>query len=696
MKSNTKLLRSSVRLFVKLLFCSISLIWTLPTHTVHAQWEFAGWFGGGMYPAIVQDTQDPQVLFLTSDVAGLWRSENGGETWQFKNNGLTNLNISFIAIAPSDNQRVYAASSRGLHVSEDRGDNWTLCHNDPTLTFKRPWNYRSIAIDPKSPNHLWVATANGKVYESTDACRSWKDLHFEFNEKKDQTLVAIAFDDKLQKLFVASSFNIRAYTYYNDEWSDLYFNPDRKQIYDLLMYQDEWFMAMEDRVLYSRDNGKSWQESSPIPKGKVARIALHPDLDSNTLVIAWHHKWSGGMLRSRNKGHTWETFPNLQLDLNTKLSPTRVWMKNLQRPNSLLWDTHNQNTLFYTDSWGVWKSTDAGKTWHEAIQGAPNTSGSDIEVGPLGQVAVATMDQGLLLSEDGGKTYQSLLPQKAQDSHISGHYWRILWLDEANLLVTSTSWHRASNTVYIVNTQSRSWHEAKGLQILATYNTLWGKSYARALAQDKLNTNVIYLGMDGDKGGGIFISEDRGESWTLMNPQPDARKIYNALATDPTDSSIYWGTCDKWDGIAKYSPSQSSWSSTFSPSKCIFNLQLDDSGTVYAGTANQGGVLYSSKDKGERWKELFADPQTDAIDGIWIHPQHPTHLYISTMQWNSKAPATIYKSPDSGRHWIPDNDGLPTHSGAADFSYDSQSQTLYVLLSAGGVYKKSLSETPSS
>ena len=87
-------------------------------------WEFSGWYGGGCYPAVIVDPNIKGRLYLLSDVAGLWRSDNGGDKWYFVNEGIVNLKTAFLAISPSDSNTLYLGTKVGVMKSTDAGKTW--------------------------------------------------------------------------------------------------------------------------------------------------------------------------------------------------------------------------------------------------------------------------------------------------------------------------------------------------------------------------------------------------------------------------------------------------------------------------------------------------------------------------------------------------------------------------------------------
>ncbi len=56
---------------------------------------------------------------------GLFRSTDGGQTWESLHDGLRDENIRALVVSPSEPSMIYAGTSRGIFLSEDGGDHWT-------------------------------------------------------------------------------------------------------------------------------------------------------------------------------------------------------------------------------------------------------------------------------------------------------------------------------------------------------------------------------------------------------------------------------------------------------------------------------------------------------------------------------------------------------------------------------------------
>jgi photosystem II stability/assembly factor-like uncharacterized protein len=139
---------------------------------------------------IAMDPVHPDIVFagmwqfrrnawhLTSggDTDGIFQSSDGGNTWHpVTGNGLPSGQMGRIglAIAPSDPKRIYAIieSSAGLlWRSDDGGEHWALVSSN-TLINERPFYYSRIVVDPHDENHLFSVSVH--LAESNNGGKSW-------------------------------------------------------------------------------------------------------------------------------------------------------------------------------------------------------------------------------------------------------------------------------------------------------------------------------------------------------------------------------------------------------------------------------------------------------------------------------------------------------------------------------------------
>jgi photosystem II stability/assembly factor-like uncharacterized protein len=105
--------------------------------------------------------------------SGLFKSTDGGSTWQQLSGGLPTpaegLGRIGIGIAPSDPNRMYAlveAQTSALYRSDDAGTTWKRVNTETRVT-GRGSDFACVRVDPKNKDILYVA--NTSTYRSTDA-----------------------------------------------------------------------------------------------------------------------------------------------------------------------------------------------------------------------------------------------------------------------------------------------------------------------------------------------------------------------------------------------------------------------------------------------------------------------------------------------------------------------------------------------
>jgi hypothetical protein len=140
---------------------------------------------------------EPGLLWCGTIPGGLFRSHDGGDTWEFMRNlwdeprrkkwmggGADLPGIHTICVDPRDARTVrLGVSTGGVWTTRDGGKTWD-CYGEgmraeyvpPELTFD-PLNQdvHRMAQSPASPEELWVQHHNG-IFHSTDCGRRWREI----------------------------------------------------------------------------------------------------------------------------------------------------------------------------------------------------------------------------------------------------------------------------------------------------------------------------------------------------------------------------------------------------------------------------------------------------------------------------------------------------------------------------------------
>ncbi len=116
--------------------------------------------------AIVVDFEDPSVIYMgtgdrdAADAPGLgvWKSFDGGISWEASNTGMGNVTVGKMLMHPEDNSLLLAATSGGIFRSENAGLSWIQSATG---------NFKDIEFKPDNPEIVY-AVRGGNFHRSDD------------------------------------------------------------------------------------------------------------------------------------------------------------------------------------------------------------------------------------------------------------------------------------------------------------------------------------------------------------------------------------------------------------------------------------------------------------------------------------------------------------------------------------------------
>jgi photosystem II stability/assembly factor-like uncharacterized protein len=147
--------------------------WSLlgPVNSATTNYSGKGNHGGYVFLNRIDPT-NPQKMFVSFLMGGLWVTADGGANWTLTDSNFPDEKYLDIDICTSSPNTVYALSSKQLIKSIDGGLNWTAT----TLTnASYTGTAFDIAVSPSDPNTV-VARWGDKIYRTTDGGTTWTSI----------------------------------------------------------------------------------------------------------------------------------------------------------------------------------------------------------------------------------------------------------------------------------------------------------------------------------------------------------------------------------------------------------------------------------------------------------------------------------------------------------------------------------------
>lgn len=393
---------------------------------------------------------DPTEMYVAYATGGLWHSVNNGQSFIPVFDSTDIITIGDIAVnwtnriiwvgtgEVNSSRSTYAGL--GVYKSANNGKSWDY------LGLPESHHIGKIQLHPTDPNIAWVSALghlyspnkDRGVFKTTDGGKSWK--HTLFVDENTGSIDMEVNPQNPNELYAAFWYRTRS------AWN---FEESGKTsgIYKSTNGGDNWQLISTDNSGFPTGNGVGRIGLAVYPKNPSVIYAVvdnnthQPDtavkkqLDTTRYVLrdfknltkeqflALDNKKLAAFLSSPRNG-----FPSKynadkvkELVKNDKVAPTAIW--------DYLFDANT--ALFETPIIGceLYRSDDAGKTWNKANQapiGIYSTYGyyfGKVFVSPVNDKKVFLTGVDLLMSKDGGKTFNSI---DGDNVHADHH---VVWVD---------------------------------------------------------------------------------------------------------------------------------------------------------------------------------------------------------------------------------------------------------------------------
>ena len=617
------------------------------------EYRSIGPYRGGRSAAVTGVPGQPMTYYFGGTGGGVWKSKDGGQSWQNISDGFFGGSIGAVAVSAWDPNVIYAGGGEktvrgnvshgyGMWRSTDAGKTWT------DIGLKDSRHISRLRIHPRNSDlvyaavmgHLFGPNEQRGVYRSKDGGITWERVHFVSNE------VGAVMDPTNPRILFASMWRILRTPY------SLESGGEGSGIWKSTDGGDTWIEITKNKGLPQGTVGINCVTISPVNPDRIWAIIEAED---------------GGVFRSEDGGDTWNQVND---DRNLR---QRAWYY-----TRIYADTQNEDAVYVLNV-GFWKSKDGGKTY-ERIR-TPHGDHHDLWIDPdNGNRMIIGDDGGAQVSFDGGdgwSTYHNQPTAQFYRVTTDNHFpYRIYGAQQDNSTVRIL--HR-SNARAITE---RHWEPTAG-----------GES--GHIAPNPEDPDIVY---GGSYGGFLTrINHKTGESRSV-NVWPDNPMGHGAadlkyrfqwnypIFFSPHDSKVLYTTAQhffkttdegqSWDRISPdlTRDDKSTMESSGGPITKD-NTSIEYYGTIFAAleSPHEPGVLWAGTDDGlvhvtrnggTDWTNVTPSvrilPEWTMINSMEAHPTEPGGLYLAATGYKQDDfRPYLFRTRNYGQSWERIINGIP-------------------------------------
>ena len=620
------------------------------------KWRLIGPFRGGRAITVAGVLSEPNTYYFGAVSGGVWKTTDGGNTWDPLFDKQPISSIGAIAVADSDPNVIYAGSGEacirgnisygdGVYKSTDAGKTWS------NIGLRDTRHIGAVIVHPTNPDIVYVAAlghtygpnSDRGIFRTRDGGRTWEKVLY--------------LDDRTGAI-------------------EVIFDPNNPHVLFAAMWEGwrtPWTLnsgGAKDALYRSSDDGSTWKriEGNGIPEGPLGRISVSVSGADSNVVYALIEAKKGGLYRSDDGGEHWNLVNPDHRFRQRAWYFTHVWA-----------DPKSTETVYIANT-GLYKSTDGGKNFQRLP--APHGDHHALWIDPNNPSRMINgNDGGATVTVDGGKN----------------------WTTQNNQ-PTAQFYHVAADNDFLYKVYgSQQDNSSVAISTRTDHGYIWlGDMYAPGggesgyVVPDPRNSNIVYADDEGpfftrydrttgqaqsiqewpeDISGHAAVTQKFRFTWTMpiliSSHNPDVVYHTSQYVMRSTDAGRTWAAIspdltrndkskqqDSGGPITKDQYSVEYYDVVFS-----FAESPKDAGVLWAGTDD--GLVQLTRDGGKNWSNVTPKevPEWSAISIIDASPFDPATAYIAVDAHRlDNIHPYIFKTTDFGKSWSKIISGLPDNS----------------------------------
>jgi photosystem II stability/assembly factor-like uncharacterized protein len=521
------------------------------------------------------------TVFVYSKGDGIFKSEDGGDSWFRINKGLNKTNLDTLAVSPEfylDKIVLAGGTTGGLFRSKNGGEYWTQVLSDTIKV-----NAITFLYGPEGPKVL-LGDKAGNLHVSTNGGETW------------QVLASIPDAGAITCISIP---------------------PEASR-------DSTWLLGTEKKGIFSTvDGGDTWNPLNiNITDKHITSVAFSPDYTKDSTIFAC--TWYEAVYISSDKGKTWKKY-STGITTDSQADEPRFrcpHFSDIQISKSFQTD----KTLFLAGFDGLFKSKNGGTKWIQ-LETLPAKEIIGLDIRSVNEnnnlIAIATAFGGNYIKGRQRRDSWEVCNRGLR----SNHPWGIKFSPEFDSDTTMFSWLNR-DLCSILKNVGDSWHQFPVQEKKKKLSSIFAKVFNSGIGKNRQQRasyypwklvispdfqfdNTIYVGT---RYGGLVCSGDSGRTWSnVFSPESGWITSLDMSPNFSNDKTLYASV--RFEGIYKTIDGGRKWRqvnkgldmTAIQSHRTPYNLFLAVSPdykfdrTVFLGTTTG---LYKTVNGGDSWERV--------------------------------------------------------------------------------------------